>query len=91
MKRCNVWPDCSCNRFLCVYQDLIARDELATLSREDLGQAELTNWLALDCAARYCPDDMVRWYCVAQKMNPWWERRGGENDKYRREYGRQRA
>ncbi len=78
-KRCSIWPECSCNRVLCHWQDKLDNDDVAW-EREELVWAECLIFHALSCAAAHCPNPKIRTYATLQLLNPWWhrQRRGEE-------------
>lgn len=77
-KRCNLWPDCACNKTLVHWQ----RKLLASCSPwefEILSWAETSIYLALECVAAHCPSRKMKVYAQLQLLNPWWDRqRRGE-------------
>jgi len=66
-ERCELWPECSCNRILCHYQEMLDRDVVLELS--EILSAEFNIFHALECAAVHCPDLTVKRYCAAQLVN----------------------
>jgi hypothetical protein len=72
-KRCDLWPDCCCNKTLLHWQDRLPYEEFE-LTLEQLSWAETSVFLALSCIAAHCPQRRVRAYAEMQLIKPWWDR-----------------